>query len=126
MKFKTNDLMVIHGGSVAAPEFKPQMSLRPLVVEDRSQGSASAMLRFPSEVFPSGDAPPTQASDAGDPQAMAGQGGAAAQWVWATSLDVWMPLFRSTDSACLLGEGGVLKVGVNDLGWVVYDWIPGP
>lgn len=41
-------------------------------------------------------------------------------------LEAWMPLFRSTDSASLLGESGVIRVGVNDLGWVVYDWMPGP
>jgi hypothetical protein len=37
-----------------------------------------------------------------------------------------MPLFRSSDSMPLLGETGVITVGVNDLGWVVYDWAPGP
>jgi hypothetical protein len=37
-----------------------------------------------------------------------------------------MALFRSSDSVSLLGETGVITVGVNDLGWVVYDWAPGP
>jgi len=41
-------------------------------------------------------------------------------------LEVWMPMARSQDSLHLLGESGVLMVGVNDLGWVVYDWTPGP
>jgi hypothetical protein len=41
-------------------------------------------------------------------------------------LEMWMPLTRSRDSLNLLGESGVMVVGVNELGWVVYDWVPGP
>lgn len=33
---------------------------------------------------------------------------------------------RLHDSAALPGTPAVLKVGVNDLGWVVYEWAPGP
>ncbi len=33
---------------------------------------------------------------------------------------------RDFDSLALIGTPGVLQVGVNELGWVVYDWIPGP
>ena len=43
-----------------------------------------------------------------------------------TGAEGLMPLFRSSDSVALLGETGVITVGVNDLGWVVYDWAPGP
>jgi hypothetical protein len=43
-----------------------------------------------------------------------------------SGLEVWMPLLRSADSLDLLGGSGVVLVGVNELGWVVYDWVPGP
>ncbi len=43
-----------------------------------------------------------------------------------SGLEMWMPLSRNRDSLDLLGESGVMLVGVNELGWVVYDWIPGP
>lgn len=33
---------------------------------------------------------------------------------------------REFDSLRLTGHAGVVQVGVNDLGWVVYDWFPGP
>lgn len=33
---------------------------------------------------------------------------------------------RDFDSLRLTGHAGVVQVGVNDLGWVVYDWFPGP
>jgi hypothetical protein len=33
---------------------------------------------------------------------------------------------RDFDSLRLSGHAGVVQVGVNDLGWVVYDWFPGP
>lgn len=44
----------------------------------------------------------------------------------ASGLEVWTPLLRSGDSLNLLGGSGVVLVGVNELGWVVYDWVPGP
>jgi hypothetical protein len=44
----------------------------------------------------------------------------------ASSLEAWVPVQRSYDSIRLLGDTGVLTVGVHDLGWVVYDWVPGP
>jgi len=43
-----------------------------------------------------------------------------------SGLEVWTPLLRSGDSLNLLGGSGVVLVGVNELGWVVYDWVPGP
>lgn len=43
-----------------------------------------------------------------------------------SGLEVWTPLLRSGDSLNLLGGPGVVLVGVNELGWVVYDWVPGP
>jgi hypothetical protein len=33
---------------------------------------------------------------------------------------------REFDSFRMTGDAGVVQVGVNDLGWVVYDWVPGP
>lgn len=33
---------------------------------------------------------------------------------------------RDFDSLSLGSSPGVVRVGVNELGWVVYDWIPGP
>jgi len=52
----------------------------------------------------------------------------AAEWGAASPGDLEAPAlqFRSFDSLPLLGESGVIRVGVNDLGWVVYDWAPGP
>lgn len=126
MKFKITDLMVIKGGAVAAPDFNSDKPLRPLAHHDRQEGGVPAMLITASEGIAADDTQPTQGPDVANHPSAVGQGAAVAQWVWAASLDVWTPLFRSTDSACLLGQGGVLKVGVNDLGWVVYDWIPGP
>lgn len=41
-------------------------------------------------------------------------------------LEAWAPVLRSGDSLNLLGGPGVVLVGVNELGWVVYDWVPGP
>jgi hypothetical protein len=43
-----------------------------------------------------------------------------------SGLEVWTPLLRSADSLNLLGGSGAVLVGVNELGWVVYDWVPGP
>ncbi|MFM8795507.1 MAG: hypothetical protein ACKOFK_01915 [Betaproteobacteria bacterium] len=43
-----------------------------------------------------------------------------------SGLEVWTPVLRSGDSLNLLGGPGVVLVGVNELGWVVYDWVPGP
>jgi hypothetical protein len=133
MRFNTKELMVIRGGSIASPEFTPQ-----------AEGVATALLRFTREAhgqpkessraevlrFDGTSAEWTVSASFGDEMVLQAawraspsqpEGAGAAM-----SLETWVPLWRSTDSLRLLGESGVLQVGVNDLGWVVYDWIPGP
>ena len=133
MRFNNKELMVIRGGSIASPEFTPQ-----------AEGVTTALLRLTREAPGQSeesigaevlryDGTPAEWSTRASPgaemplqaawRASPSQPDAAGA---AVSLETWVPLWRSTDSLRLLGESGVLQVGVNDLGWVVYDWIPGP
>ena len=123
MKFKTKGLMVIQGGSIGSTAFTPNADI-----------DATALLRIQT---PAGTPP-------GGPVGVPGGGAATAGALMvllsappvgprnpesghaASNLESWWPLFRSTDSLDLLGESGVMRVGINDLGWVVYDWAPGP
>lgn len=92
-------------------------------------------LNFPDFTVIHGGTAASSDTHALPPQARGPQGQAlspttateGAPWSGSTgSLEGLMPLFRSSDSMPLLGETGVITVGVNDLGWVVYDWAPGP
>jgi hypothetical protein len=96
MKLKFLDLTVIHGAATASSDTNA-----PLPQPRSLQGQAPSP--SPSSID---ELAPWPASMAG-PEGL-------------------MALFRSSDSVSLLGETGVITVGVNDLGWVVYDWAPGP
>ena len=130
MKFKNKESIVIRGASTAWPEFTPEAEIVAVLRLTR-EATVSPRGLVPGEAAPadSADASATahldeplmlllSASHAAAPRLDSGQA--------AGNLETWLPLWRSTDSLSLLGESGVLQVGVNDLGWVVYDWIPGP
>jgi hypothetical protein len=102
MKLKFLDLTVIHGAATASSDTNAPLP-QPRSLQGQAQSPSQAPSPSPS---PIDELAPWPASMAG-PEGL-------------------MALFRSSDSVSLLGETGVITVGVNDLGWVVYDWAPGP
>jgi hypothetical protein len=106
MKLKFLDLTVIHGAATASSDTNA-----PLPQPRSLQGQAQSPSQSPSQAPAPSPSPIDELAPW--PASMAGPEGL-------------MALFRSSDSVSLLGETGVITVGVNDLGWVVYDWAPGP
>lgn len=102
MKLKFLDLTVIHGAATASSDTHAPLP-QPRSLQGQAHSPSQAQSPSPS---PIDELAPW-------PGSMAGPEGL-------------MALFRSSDSVSLLGETGVITVGVNDLGWVVYDWAPGP
>lgn len=96
-------ITVIHGVPATAPQPLPQAATAAW-----ADPAASARMRMACAI--------DTLFEPGDDE---GEGGPS-------GLEMWMPLSRSSDSLNLLGESGVILVGVNELGWVVYDWVPGP
>jgi hypothetical protein len=112
MKYKRPDFILIKGG------FDP-----------RHSGSVDPV-HADSAATPSTPVPPTQLHTAawavGANSACASLPPDAPASTDPSILGTGLQGLREFDSLRLTGHAGVLQVGVNDLGWVVYDWFPGP
>ena len=123
MKFKQEEPMVIKGSAMAQPGVAASTGvsavMRVMVGSADSgvdQGLAVATAAHPQPIHALVSVAQGQGVPAHQPSAMVFNG----------AIESWMPLPREYDSLRLLPDAGLLLVGTNDLGWIVYDWIPGP
>lgn len=123
MKFSDHEPMVIKGSALAQPWVSAQKGMPALLrvmvghangIQDLAQAGPAAVSAQPTHVLTAASLCAAEP----DPQPHALQFNGA--------IESWMPLSKDYDSLRLLSDAGLLIVGTNDLGWVVYDWIPGP
>lgn len=126
MKFKTRETMVIRGDAQERPaawgdDAHPLVSAVLRVSPQQAWGTAGEGRTAEGRAEPE----PTHLLTISVPRPD-GAPAPVGHLALDTAPESWIPLGRDFDSLQLPPSAGILFVGVNELGWVVYDWTPGP